>query len=275
MKYAQLVMGPAGSGKSTFCQHIQTHCTNMRRTVHVVNLDPAAEHFTYQPSVDVRELITLDDVAEELKYGPNGGLVYCMEFLVNNLEWLEEQLGSFEEDYLIIDCPGQIELYTHFPIMQRVKDALVRWGYAVCAVYIIDAQFVEDPSKFFSGTMSALAAMMQLEVPHINILSKMDLFRQRNRRSINRYLEADTQLLLRDINEDTSPKFHNLNRAIASLIDEYSMVGFIPLNLSSEQSINYVLSHIDTAMQYGENEEPKEPKDLGDEDNGDDGGVAE
>jgi len=29
---------------------------------------------------DIRELITLSDVMEELGYGPNGGLVYCMEY---------------------------------------------------------------------------------------------------------------------------------------------------------------------------------------------------
>jgi len=31
-------------------------------------------------AADIRDLITLDDVADELKYGPNGGLVYCMEY---------------------------------------------------------------------------------------------------------------------------------------------------------------------------------------------------
>ena len=44
---AQLVIGPAGSGKSTFCEMMHTHCENLRRRVHIVNLDPAAEHFSY------------------------------------------------------------------------------------------------------------------------------------------------------------------------------------------------------------------------------------
>lgn len=86
----------------------------------------------------------MDDVAEELKYGPNGGLVYCMEFLSNNLDWLEEELGNFENDYLIFDCPGQIELYTHFPVMKTIKDFLSKLGYSMCAVYLMDSQFVED-----------------------------------------------------------------------------------------------------------------------------------
>lgn len=47
-KYGQLVCGPAGAGKSTYCEVIQKHCENGKRTVHVVNLDPAAEAFNYE-----------------------------------------------------------------------------------------------------------------------------------------------------------------------------------------------------------------------------------
>ena len=109
MRYAQLVVGPAGSGKSTYCSTIVRHCENIGRTVHVVNLDPAAEYFDYPVLVDTRELVQLEDVmeAEDLKLGPNGGLVFCMEYLVQSMEWLEEKLGFAEEDYIIFDCPGK------------------------------------------------------------------------------------------------------------------------------------------------------------------------
>jgi GTPase SAR1 family protein len=107
-RYAQLVIGPAGSGKSTYCQNVYQHCQSIKRTVHVVNLDPAADHFEYPVSVDIRELISLEDVMEELKLGPNGGLIYCMEYLEENLEdWFSEQMEDYiDDDYLIFDCPG-------------------------------------------------------------------------------------------------------------------------------------------------------------------------
>jgi hypothetical protein len=54
----------------------------------MVNLDPAAEHFSYPVSTDIRELISLDDVMEELGMGPNGGLIYCMEYPVLTLSLL-------------------------------------------------------------------------------------------------------------------------------------------------------------------------------------------
>ncbi|TPX70163.1 hypothetical protein SpCBS45565_g01949 [Spizellomyces sp. 'palustris'] len=265
-------MGPAGSGKSTYCSTIMTHCETIKRTVHLVNLDPAAERFTYEPSIGnslgdldreftyIRDLITLEDVQEELGYGPNGGLIYCLEFLTNNLDFLEEELGEHDDDYLIVDCPGQIELYTHFPIMKTIVQALQRLDYRVCGVYLLDSQFVEDPSKFFAGVMSAMSAMVQLEIPHINVMTKMDLIDKRHKtQDIERYLYPDPTLLLEDVNQNTRPKFRDLNEA---LIDEYNMVTFVPLNIKDEESVELVLSHVDNAIQYGEDAEPKEPKDM-------------
>eukprot|EP01102_Stenamoeba_stenopodia_P004552 TRINITY_DN14852_c0_g1_i2.p1 TRINITY_DN14852_c0_g1~~TRINITY_DN14852_c0_g1_i2.p1 ORF type:complete len:115 (+),score=27.57 TRINITY_DN14852_c0_g1_i2:80-424(+) len=99
-KHGVFVTGPAGSGKSTFCKVMQQHCEALRRTVHVVNLDPAAEDIRYNPSIDIRDLIQLEDVMEQMNFGPNGGLVFCMEFLVDNLSWLEDELGDYDDDYL-------------------------------------------------------------------------------------------------------------------------------------------------------------------------------
>jgi len=57
-------------------------------------------------TLDIRDLIQLEDVMEQMNFGPNGGLVFCMEFLVDNLSWLEDELGDYDDDYLIFDCPG-------------------------------------------------------------------------------------------------------------------------------------------------------------------------
>lgn len=79
MRYAVLVTGPAGAGKSTLCSALITHAQTLGRQVHMVNLDPAAENFEFKPVLDIRDLISLPDVMEELEFGPNGGLIYCFE----------------------------------------------------------------------------------------------------------------------------------------------------------------------------------------------------
>lgn len=273
MRYAQLVMGPAGSGKSTYCKIMHEHCETIKRVVSVINIDPAAEEFKYPVTADVRELIGIDDVmeAEDLKLGPNGGLVFCMEYLMKNLDWLLDQVGDEEDDdYFLIDCPGQIELYTHLPVMKTLVDTLKSWNFNVCGVFIVDAQFLIDASKYFSGAMAALSVMVQLEVPHLNIMSKMDLLDVQCMQVVETYLNPDPGLLLNDLNDSLPKKFHKLNRAIASILDDYGLVSFLPLNITNEDSINDILIYIDNAIQYGEDNLPAEVPDevdRADEDN--------
>lgn len=47
-----------------------------------VNLDPAAEEFEYEPDVDIKDLICLEDVMDEMGLGPNGGLMACFEYVL-------------------------------------------------------------------------------------------------------------------------------------------------------------------------------------------------
>lgn len=223
----------------------------------MVNLDPAAEHFSYHVSTDIRELISLDDVMEELGMGPNGGLIYCMEHLEDNLDdWLDEQLENYlDDDYLVFDCPGQIELFTHVPVLRNFVEYLKRKNFTVCAVYLLDSQFVSDVTKYISGCMASLSAMIQLELPHINILSKMDLVS--NKKDVEDYLNPEAAVLLSQLNREMAPRFGKLNKALADLVDDYSMVNFIPLDLRKESSIQYVLSNIDNCIQYGEDADVK------------------
>ncbi|CAM9789675.1 unnamed protein product [Chrysoparadoxa australica] len=286
-KCCQMVMGPAGTGKSTYCHTMQEHCANARRRVLVANLDPAAEGFDYEVvALDIRDLISVTDVMEELELGPNGALVYCMEYLLDNMEWLQEELGEFDdEDYIIFDCPGQVELYSHIPVMRQVLDQVRLWGYQVCGVFTLDATFMTDASKFISGTLLCLSAMVQLEVPHINVLTKCDLV---DREELDRFLEVDTASLLqlhdracgagggyggdlsrelndraegREVRTATLPKQARLTAAIAAIIDDYTMVNYIPLDINDEESIGLVMQHADHTIQYGEDLEPKEPCD--------------
>lgn len=269
VRHAQLVIGPAGSGKSTYCATLQQHCASLGRTMHVVNLDPAAEEFKYNVALDVRELVTLEDVMDELKLGPNGGLIYAMEYLEENLDdWLKDQLDDFhEDDYLMFDCPGQIELYSHVPVIRSFVDTLAKWDFQLAAVYLIDAQFISDESKFISGCLSSLSAMVQLEVPHISVLTKVDLVE--DKRMLERFLEPEAELLLSDLNRSMPPRFKKLNRALAQLLDDYSLVNFLPLDISDEDSIHHVLCQIDNSIQFGEDADVKvRDQEEGDEEEG-------
>lgn len=62
----------------------------------VVNLDPANENMSYPCAVNIQDLISLDEVMDSVHLGPNGGLIYCMEYLEANLSWLQEQLETIK-----------------------------------------------------------------------------------------------------------------------------------------------------------------------------------
>jgi len=257
MRYAQIVMGPAGSGKSTYCSALAAHGQDSKRRINVVNLDPAADHFNYQPVVDIRDLIQVDDVMEdeEMKFGPNGGLVFSMEFLIENTDWLEEALGEEDDDYILFDCPGQIELYTHMNVMRKFVDVLQQWNFRVCGVFLIDSHFMVDGGKFISGAMAALSVMVNLEVPHVNVLSKVDLLSAGGRKQLERFLEPDTYTLTSDLQGTQGMLGHRygeLTVALGRVLDDYSLVKFFPLDITNEENVQDLLVMVDNTVQYGE-----------------------
>lgn len=155
------------------------------------------------------------------------------------------------------------------------------------SVFVVDATFVTDPAKFISGSLLALSAMISMQLPHVNVLSKCDLVEEA---SMERVLEMESALQLWDVlgggdrsgdgpspqpfrhlqpsaaassqmsqnnAHDRERKWNRLTEAICSLLDDYSMVGFIPLNINDEDSIAHVLATVDHAIQYGEDLEVK------------------
>ncbi|KAK4532795.1 hypothetical protein CCYA_CCYA14G3652 [Cyanidiococcus yangmingshanensis] len=279
--FAQLVMGPAGSGKSTYCYAVQQHGQVVGQTVHVVNLDPAAECFEYAPVADIRELVTVSDVAEELNLGPNGSLIYCMEYLLEDQEWLEQIITDMaEDDYLLFDMPGQVELYTHFEcIRQFVYLIQHQYQVRVCGVFLLDAQFLADAAKFFAGSLTAMAAMLHLGVPHLNVLSKVDLLHRQTTEQyhsfgtrfetpsrteeataaeseqalddlLERFLNPDIPSLIAELEGQMDARYRALHERIGALLEEYSIVQFFPYSVADEDSVGELLLQANLLLQY-------------------------
>lgn len=177
--FGQVIIGPPGAGKSTYCVAMREFLTGAGRNVAVVNLDPANDQLPYSCAIDVQQLISAADVMDKLQLGPNGALMYCLEYMEANCDWLigklEELKTADKHTYVLFDCPGQVELFTHHTSLRTILKRLEKLDFRLVTVNLIDSHYCCNPGNYVSAVLTSLSAMIQLEMPHINVLSKVDL----------------------------------------------------------------------------------------------------
>jgi GTPase SAR1 family protein len=260
MPFAQLLLGPPGAGKTTYCAGMQQYMHALGRECAVINLDPANDTVPYACAVDIGELITITDVMDSMQLGPNGALLYCLEYLEENIEWLLDKLASPElkDKYLLFDFPGQVELYTNHTSLRNIVTLLTsnKHSFRMCAVHLVDSHHCSDPSKFISVLLLALSTMCHLELPHINVLSKIDLIEAHGELlfGLDYYTDVlDLKFLLERMDDESTNftrKFAKLNAAICELVEDYSLVHFSTLNVQDKESVGRLLTKIDKANGY-------------------------
>lgn len=124
-------------------------------------------------------------------------------------------------------------------------------------VHLIDSHHCSDPSKFLSVLLLSLNSMTQLELPHVNILSKMDLIESMGplEFGLDFYTDVlDLSYLLPRLKEvaggrshPLARKFARLNKALADLIESYNLVSFLPLAIDDQELLTQVLKVVDKA----------------------------
>jgi len=197
MPFGEIVIGAPGAGKSTYAYGKYQLFAALERPIAIVNLDPANESLPYPCAVSISSLITLQDAMSEFGLGPNGAMLYCMEYLEANFDWLLEELGKIhEETWVVFDLPGQVELSTNHSSLKNIITRLTKSDFRVglfvpsrekrlaltylqlAAVNLCDAHYITDAAKYISVLLLSLRTMLQLELPHVNVLSKIDLLSQ-------------------------------------------------------------------------------------------------
>ena len=280
--YGQVVVGPPGSGKTTFCNGMQQYLKLLGRDCGVINLDPANEgELPYDTIIDVvQDIVSLSTVMKDLELGPNGGLLYCMEYLEAHTDELIDMIREkvSEKTYILIDLPGQSEVFTHGSsvhfILKRLEKVL---DLRLCCVQLVDSTFCTDATKFLSATMLGTTSMIRLELPTVNVLSKIDLLQGELAFQLDFFLECqDLERLVEfvdsgvpseqdyEINDDEDyqaarrqtrnstfwKKHMKLYRVLAEVVDDYGLLHFMPLDINKADSVGSVLAKIDRANGY-------------------------
>ncbi|VDN08992.1 unnamed protein product [Dibothriocephalus latus] len=268
------------------------------RKVAVINLDPANDTLPYKCAVDLKDLIRLDEVMQSLHLGPNGGLLYCMEYLYKNRNWLVDMLTKLKRDspktYVLFDCPGQVELYcvsgafrrllsfltlTHLPTStipdsnQQVislpkpvieapsQSDLYGLGLRLSSVHLVDSHYCTCPGKFISVLLTSLVSMLQLGLPHVNVLSKIDLIEQYAplRFNLDFFTEVlDLSYLVEQLDDvPFFAKYKKLNRRLAELVQDTALVHFLILDVQDRTHLEQIMRNADKGNGYvfGTNEQ--------------------
>lgn len=191
--YGQVVIGPPGAGKSTYCNGMNQFLNSIGRNSLIVNLDPANDRLPYDCTLDIRDVITLEEIMddENLRLGPNGGLIHCLEIFKESIDYFIDKIRELiqlsrdgNSTYIIFDCPGQTELYTVSPVFRDIFMKLVKvLDFRLCVVSLVDSMNLTIPSHWISSLLLALRSMLQLDLPQINVISKIDL--------LNGYIQSD------------------------------------------------------------------------------------
>ena len=140
-------------------------------------------------------------------------------------------------------------------------------------VHLTDSIILSRPSLYVSSLLLALRSMLQMDLPHLNVLTKIDNLRNYPNLPFNLdyYTEVqDLQYLLPHLNreqtsgipgpttaganEDVDPdddeptsKFSALNKAIVELVEDFALVGFETLAVEDKKSMMTLLRAIDRA----------------------------
>ncbi|KJE48931.1 MULTISPECIES: ATP/GTP-binding protein [Acidiplasma] len=167
------VTGPAGTGKSTFCGAFKEWLTRSDYDSIIVNLDPGAEYLPYEPEIDIREFISLNDIMSEYSLGPNGAQVVASDLLIDNAEKIRSKLDLYEDYYVIFDTPGQIELFSFRPSSPMLVERLA--GKKGMLAFIADSVVAQTPSGFISEKMLFGSVYSRFYIPMLFVLNKIDL----------------------------------------------------------------------------------------------------
>ena len=170
---AIFVTGTAGSGKSMLTSKILEYYQKNGVFASVLNLDPGVESLPYRPDVDVRDYVDIVQIMKQYDLGPNGSMIMANDLIASKIDDIQSEIHGVNPDYLIVDTPGQIELFAYRasgPFFIQNIDACEKTN-----IFLYDGTMIVSPSNFISISLLATSIKLRLGLPTINVMTKTDL----------------------------------------------------------------------------------------------------
>ncbi len=167
------VTGTAGSGKSLLTSSLASWYREKSQDAICVNLDPGVLSLPYDPDVDIRTQIDLQQIMADYSLGPNGALIFANDLIASKLATIQEEIDSTAADFAIIDTPGQIELFAFRESGPFVARGLQ--GESKTLLFLVDSLVASTPANFLSLLLLSASVNLRMGMPQIQLLSKVDL----------------------------------------------------------------------------------------------------
>ena len=142
-----------------------------------LNLDPGVGHLPYSPDVDVRDYVDINSLMEEYALGSNGSLIMANDLIATKIDQIQTEIDSINPDYLLVDTPGQIELFAYresgpFFVKNLNGDEKMN-------LFLYDGTMITSPSNFVSLSLLSTSIRLRLGLPTINAITKTDLIQDK------------------------------------------------------------------------------------------------
>ncbi|KAF4521226.1 hypothetical protein B566_EDAN005437 [Ephemera danica] len=169
-----IVLGMAGSGKTSVVKKLTEDLTITSKAPYVINLDPACLNVPYPANIDIRDSVKFKEVMKQYKLGPNGGIVTSLNLFSTKFPQVISLLDkrSTEYDIAILDTPGQIEVFTWSASGAIITETLASI-FPTVVVYIMDTVRSTNPVTFMSNMLYACSILYKTKLPFIVVLNKL------------------------------------------------------------------------------------------------------
>ena len=173
------ISGTAGSGKSLLTSKLYDYYTKNGAFTAVLNLDPGVENIPYTCDIDVRDYVDIVSIMQQYDLGPNGALVMANDLIASKIDDIQNDVNNVNPDYLIVDTPGQIELFAYrssgrFLVENIASDEKTN-------IFLFDGALVTTPMNFVSIALLATSIRLRLNLPTINAITKTDIIGEKLR----------------------------------------------------------------------------------------------
>lgn len=165
--------GTAGAGKSTLVRAFAEWMKSAGYDATLVNLDPGSEADDSSADVDIREWVRLPELMAEYGLGPNGAQVAAADMIALKIFEVKQAIQELKTDYVLVDTPGQIELFAFREASKAIVDALS--GDRSVIAFLFDPALARNPGGFVSLLMLSATLEFRFRLPMVNILAKSDV----------------------------------------------------------------------------------------------------